>query len=305
MLRSLAQTTLATLRTLQSGQVDPRLRSVVRRFRRHLQPLPAEPPPQPVTQGALRVELGGRIALVTGATGELGRVMVRTLARCGADVAIHYRSNSGAAAQLQAELRELGRRSVVIRGDVGDAAAVAAMLATVRAELGEPDVVVINAVEQIHPWSEVLDEAAADYLSQFNSCVMQTVYLAKETIPAMARKRRGRIIGINTECTMQLAPRMSAYAAGKRGMDGVLRVLAREVGPDGITVNQVAPGWTISDKDRAAAVDDAGYVTQVPLRRRGTDQEIANVVAFLASDLASFVHGVYLPVCGGNVMPAV
>jgi 3-oxoacyl-[acyl-carrier protein] reductase len=113
------------------------------------------------------------------------------------------------------------------------------------------------------------------------------------------------VIGVNTECSMQMFETQSAYVAGKRGMDGVLRVLAREIGRDGITVNQVAPGWTISDRDRARPADDAAYVQNVPLRRRGTDQEVAHVVAFLASELASFVHGAFVPVCGGNVMPTI
>jgi 3-oxoacyl-[acyl-carrier protein] reductase len=89
-------------------------------------------------------------------------------------------------------------------------------------------------------------------------------------------------------------------------MDGVLRVLAREVGEHQITVNQVAPGWTISDRDRRKGTErNAEYEKKVPLRRRGTDQEVANVVAFLASDLASYVTGAYIPVCGGTVMPAI
>jgi 3-oxoacyl-[acyl-carrier protein] reductase len=89
-------------------------------------------------------------------------------------------------------------------------------------------------------------------------------------------------------------------------MDGVLRVLAKEVGNHQITVNQVAPGWTISDKDRERGSERSErYESTVPLSRRGTDQEIANVVAFLASDLASFITGAYIPVCGGNVMPTI
>jgi 3-oxoacyl-[acyl-carrier protein] reductase len=73
-----------------------------------------------------------------------------------------------------------------------------------------------------------------------------------------------------------------------------------------VTVNQVAPGWTVSDRDRAAATErQPDYERQVPMRRRGTDQEVANVVAFLASDLASFVTGAYVPVSGGSVMPAI
>ena len=89
-------------------------------------------------------------------------------------------------------------------------------------------------------------------------------------------------------------------------MDGVLRVLAKEVGQHQITVNQVAPGYTISDRDREAGTErDASYESTVPLARRGTDQEIANVVAFLTSDLASYITGAYVPVCGGNVMATI
>src|SRR5690606_32382543 len=123
---------------------------------------------------------------------------------------------------------------------------------------------------------------------------------------AMRDRNWGRFIGINTECAMQVAPTQSAYTAGKRGMDAVLRVLAKEVGAHQITVNQVAPGWTISDQDRAAGTEEnPAYAANVPLRRRGTDQEVANVVAFLASDLASFITGAFVPVCGGNVMPTI
>ena len=103
---------------------------------------------------------------------------------------------------------------------------------------------------------------------------------------------------------MQYWSGQSAYISGKRGMDGVLRVLAREVGGSNITVNQVAPGFTLSENKRDS-VKTKAYRKKVPLQRRGTDQEIANVVAFLASDLASFITGAYIPVCGGNVMPAI
>ena len=105
---------------------------------------------------------------------------------------------------------------------------------------------------------------------------------------------------------MQHLPGQSAYVAGKRGMDGVLRVLAKEIGPYQITVNQVAPGWTITEQVRRAGTQrQDAYEAAVPLKRRGEDQEIANVVAFLASDLASYITGAYIPVCGGNIMPAI
>lgn len=295
----LLQVSASTLRQLE----HPRNRKAMRRLSRAGRGAPVAPALP--TNGGLTIDLRGHLALVTGASGELGRTMVRTLARAGADVAVHFRSNSHQAEVLVSELQSMGRKAIAVQADVTSQVSVDRMVTDVRGHLGKPDIVVINAVEQIHPWEEVLEESVEDYISQFQSCVLQSVYLAKATLPSMAAQGWGRVIGINTECTMQLLPAMSAYAAAKRGMDGLLRVLAREVGPDGITVNQVAPGWTLSEKDRSGTADDTGYIRNVPLRRRGTDQEVANVVAFLASDLASFVHGVYLPVCGGNVMPTV
>jgi len=128
--------------------------------------------------------------------------------------------------------------------------------------------------------------------------------MAQAFVPGMIAKKWGRVIAINTECAMQNHPTQSAYVSGKRGMDGVLRVLAREVGEHGITVNQVAPGWMVSETRPEQGRPD-WYRNGVPLRRFGHDQDVANAVAFLASDLAGFITGVYLPVCGGNVMPAI
>lgn len=251
----------------------------------------------------ISIDLSGKLALITGATGELGRVMVRTLARAGADVAVHYHTNQDQAESLVAELKRLGRRGLAVRADVTEQESVNDMRNAIEANLGLPSIVVTNAVVQ-YQWKTVLDQAPADYESQFRSCVLHNVLIAKAFTPAMVQRGWGRVIGINTECSMQYWRNQSAYISGKRGMDGVLRVLAREVGEHGITVNQVAPGWTVSE-NRPESDTTQWYRDRVPLRRRGTDQEIANVVIFLASDLASFITGAYIPVCGGNVMPGI
>lgn len=254
----------------------------------------------------LQLDLEGHLAVITGATGQLGRVMARTLAACGADVVVHYHQNATKAAELCAEISALGRRTLAVTGDVGQKADVFALRDTIVAQLGNPDIVVTNAVAQIHPWQPVLEEEEEDYESQYRTCVLQNVFFAKAFAPAMIERRWGRFIGINTECSMQLFKNQSAYGGAKRAMDGVMRVLAKEIGSHQITVNQVAPGWTISDIDREQGSEqNDGYASTVPLARRGTDQEIANVVAFLASDLASFITGAYVPVSGGNVMPTI
>jgi 3-oxoacyl-[acyl-carrier protein] reductase len=255
----------------------------------------------------LSINLSGKIALVTGATGQLGRVMTRTLARCGADVVIHYHANEEMADSLLREALDMGVRAMKIQADITRADTVEAMKDAVNRDIGSPSILVNNAVIQ-YTWTSVLEQDVSDYESQFRSCVLHNVLMAKAFVPAMIEARYGRVIAINTECAMQNSPGQSAYVSGKRGMDGVLRVLAREIGEHQITVNQVAPGWTISDRDRTVKSwipRRNPYAKNVPLRRRGEDQEIANVVAFLASDLAGFITGAYIPVCGGNVMPAI
>jgi len=253
----------------------------------------------------MKIDLSKKVAVVTGATGQLGRVMARSLASCGADVAVHYLQNEAGALELCGELRDAGARSLAVQADVGDLSSVLRMRDAIRAKLGSADILVNNAVAQ-YEWKTVLEQSAEDFESQFRSCVLQNIFMAKAFLPDMIARNFGRVIAINTECAMQNLPTQSAYVAGKRGMDGALRVLAREVGQYQITVNQVAPGWTVSARDREHGTERReDYEKTVPLGRRGTDQEIANAVAFLASDLASFITGAYLPVCGGNVMPTI
>ena len=248
----------------------------------------------------MKIDLTGKIALVTGAAGQLGRTMARTLAECGADVAIHYNSSAAKALELRGELTAMGRRAIAVQADITDEQSVLAMRDKIAAELGHPDIVVANAVAQ-YKWTTVLEQDGADYESQFRTCVLQNVYLSQAFVPHMVQQRGGRYIGINTECSLEKLPTQSAYIAGKRGMDGVLQVLAKEVGMHQVTVNQIAPGWTISDNDRQNGTERSEeYEKRVPMARRGTDQEIANAVAFLASDLSSFITGAFLPVCGGK-----
>ena len=246
-----------------------------------------------------------KTALVTGATGELGRVITRTLARSGAHVAVHYLKAADRAKALAAEVAALGRKSCVVQADVTRKADVDRMRDEIGGKLGAPDIIVNNAVIQ-YPWVKVLDQSPEDYRSQFESCVLHNVLMAQAFVPAMIARKWGRVIAINTECAMQCTPSQSAHVSGKRGQDGVLRVLAREIGEHNITVNQVAPGWMISDKYRDTHQErQPAYEERIPLRHRGEDQDIANTVAFLASDLAKFITGAYIPVSGGNVMPCI
>jgi 3-oxoacyl-[acyl-carrier protein] reductase len=251
----------------------------------------------------LSINLSGHLVVITGGTGQLGRVMVRTMAACGAGVVIHYYRNVEMARQLLSEVRVAGVPRMVVQADVTVEHDVQSMKAEIEKTLGPPDIIINNAVIQ-YAWANVLEQSKADYESQFRSCVIHNVLMAQAFVPAMVVKNWGRVIAINSECAMQNLPNQSAYVAGKRGMDGVLRVLAREVGQHQVTVNQVAPGWMKSEATSSRGNDEA-YIQQVPLKRRGTDQDVANLVAFLASDLAGFISGQYISVSGANVMPTI
>ena len=220
-------------------------------------------------------------------------------------MAVHYNKNREQADTAAAIARKLGRRACVVQADVTKADSIATMKAQIVKEMGAPDIVVTNA-NSGNPWGPILEQSVENFEGQFRSCVLQNVLMAQAFAPAMIEKKWGRIIGINTECSMLCLPGQSNYASAKRAMDGMLRALAKEIGVHGITVNQVVPGWTISDEDRTAGTEkQEDYDRNVPLRRRGHDYEIAYAVAFLASDLAAFITGLYLPVTGGNVMPTI
>jgi len=163
----------------------------------------------------LKIDLSGKIVLVTGASGELGRVISLTLAQCGADVAVHYHQNRQRAELVVDNIRKLGVRVCLVGADLTKPDAVQAMQKQVEKELGAPDILVNNAVAQ-YKWTHVLEQDIEAYESQFRSCVMQNVLMAKSFVPAMIQKKWGRIVAVNTECAMQNLPVQSAYVAGKR-----------------------------------------------------------------------------------------
>ena len=256
----------------------------------------------------LEIDLRGHTAIITGASGMLGRVIARTFAECGANLILHYHKNKDEAIALGNALRsQTGRRVLTVQADITNAASVLAMRDTVAASsVGMPDILVHNAVIQ-YEQKQILKQPLADFDSQYQSCVMQTVHMTQAFVPEIiSRGEGGRIVVINTELAALCEENWGAYAAAKRGLDGLVRVLAKELGEHNITVNQVAPGWTVTENDRRNRTEaQPDYDKTVPLKRRGTDKEIAQMCAFLASPLASFTTGAYIPVSGGRVMPGI
>ncbi|MDF3811252.1 MULTISPECIES: SDR family oxidoreductase [Rhodopseudomonas] len=277
---------------------------VARRIRRNLLgPMPDDPARLAPQHTPLSIDLSRRVALVTGATGEIGRCITRTLAGCGAKTAIHYYRSGEAALTLCNELRAAGAEACVVFGDIADIKAVEAMREQIEANLGPVDIVVNNAVTWFAE-GPVVDQDADQFDRVFRSSVLQAWATARVFSQPMKDQNWGRIISLGTEVTSQALINRAPYTAAKCAMDGMMRSLARELGEHGITVNQVAPGWMITDRDRRDRDEvQPDYERGVALKRRGYDQDVANLTAFLASDLAGFITGVRVPVCGGNIMP--
>ena len=244
--------------------------------------------------------LDGKVALVTGGGRGIGAAICRVLARNGATVAVNYSASAEKAERVVAEIQAAGGRAQAFGADVRDADAVAEMVRQVVGTFGRLDGLVNNAIggKQQGPLAEA---TLADYENAFDfgcRAVVNTVTAAR---PVMREQGGGRVVNIVTELWNMAPADWSVYMAGKGAMVGVSRSLACELGPDGITVNMVAPGWMADEKVDTASEASRKFAEGLPLRRHGSADEIGNACAFFLSDLAGYVTGAYLPVSGGRV----
>jgi NAD(P)-dependent dehydrogenase (short-subunit alcohol dehydrogenase family) len=251
------------------------------------------------------LDLTGRAAIVTAGSRGIGAAACLALARAGCDVAINYRADAASAQKVAEAVRAEGRRAVVLQGDVADSAAVAAMVDAAQREFGRLDIVVSNAGAGTKvPMHEITDD---EYRRVFDINVKGFVALARAALPAMRAAKAGRIIAVSSVVGRSGKAFMSpspTYAGAKAALIGYVRGLAREVGGLGITVNAVCPGWVDWGSKHAAAPAEArdSAISQIPLGRTGTPEDVANAIVFLASDEASYLTGVSLDVNGGLYM---
>lgn len=242
------------------------------------------------------------VALVTGASRGPQAAIARRLAADGLAVAVNYRSGAEGAQRVVDSIRADGGTAEMYAADVTDEAAVRDLVARVGNELGPIQVVVANATGP-QPAVLVEDLTWQDHLDQLLFFVKSPTLLVDAILPGMKARQRGRVIQVGSDIFDRGLPRMSAYVAAKGAQIGLTKSWARELGPFGITVNLVAPGWIPVERHADADPGDLNrYLADVPLGRMGTPQDVAGVVSFLASDDADFVTGQRITVNGGHTI---
>lgn len=242
-----------------------------------------------------------KVALVTGGSRGIGRACVLRLAQDGYDVAFCYSSQADAAESVRKEAAEYGTRIFAAQADVADADSARALVKQVSEELGSVDTLVTSAgVVRDNPLLLMTDE---QWRQTLDVNLTGTYNLCRAVVFDMLKRRSGSIVTLSSVAGVYGTPTQSNYSATKAGIIGFTKSLAKEVGQYGIRANAVAPGFIETDM---VADLDADYrnkmVERVPLRRMGTADEVAELVAFLASDKAAYITGSVVQIDGGIVV---
>lgn len=247
----------------------------------------------------------GRVAVVTGGAMGIGYAIASRLARAGYDVAVADIDSAGAE-RVAEELRRLGRKAVAVHGDVGDRACALRMMQAAARDLGEVDLLVNNAgIARLGP---LVSFPEADWREIFRVNVDGVFFCCQAVLPPMMARRRGNIVNISSWNGKLGAPNFGAYSATKAAVISLTQALAREVASSGIRVNAVCPG-VVAGTPMRKEVERQGQAfglpasseraKAIPLGRLAVPEDIANMVAFLASDEAAYMTGQAVNVTGG------
>jgi 3-oxoacyl-[acyl-carrier protein] reductase len=243
------------------------------------------------------MSLDGRVALVTGGARGIGRAIGLRLAEAGAKVAIVDLAETGAETAREIE-RVTGRAATFVKADISKEEEARSAVAEVESALGPVDILVNNAGITRDGLVLVMDESDWDAVLSVN--LKGAFVMSKAVLRGMIKRRRGSIISISSVVGRRGNAGQVNYAAAKAGLIGLTKSLAREVASRNVRVNAVAPGYI--ETDMTAALPEPArkaLIDQIPLGRIGTPEAVADAVAFLAADAASFITGAVLAVDGG------
>jgi len=247
------------------------------------------------------IDLTGKTALITGGSRGIGRAIGIRLARQGADVAFTYKGNAAAAADTAAEIDALGRRSAPIQADASDPESADGVVKAVLEVFGKIDILVNNA--GVTRDDLIMRMSAEAWREVLETNLFGAFWMIKAVTRPMLKARGGRIINITSVSGQAGQMGQANYSSAKAGLIGLTKATARELASRSITVNAVAPGFVLTEltQDLPDALKEE-INNRTPLGRFGTTQEVADAVAFLASDEAGYITGQVLAVDGGLVM---
>lgn len=250
------------------------------------------------------MDLGGRVAFVTGGGRGIGAGCSIALAKAGADIALTYRKDNDSAIEVAAEIEKLGRKALVLQCDVAQEDQVFTAAEQAVAELGKVDILVANAGIASRG-NTVYDTPTEEFRRLFDTHIMGAIWSCKAVLDSMRKQGDGHIVIVSSVATIHHAAQGAPYNMAKAAMESLMMTLSKEEGPNGIRVNAIGPGLIETEMGRRlsrarGAEDIKDLYATYPFGRVGQPEDIGNLAAFLCSDEGSYISGQTIYVHGGG-----